>query len=57
MQPTARELPRQRPMLSLIPCSTCGSLPTGEFNLGKNGDEQRRYSCGPHRPITEKVKS
>jgi hypothetical protein len=41
-------------MLSLVPCATCGALPTAEFNQGRQGDDQRKYSCGPHRPTDPK---
>jgi hypothetical protein len=34
----------------LTPCITCGALPTGLFP-----DRSRKYSCGPHPPVTAKV--
>ena len=38
----------RRTAMSKIPCSGCGSLPTGEYGVGADSDARRRYSCGSH---------
>ena len=53
--PRASGMTRARPILSLIPCATCGALPIGEFRQGKTADDGRYYDCGPHSPLIERT--
>jgi hypothetical protein len=63
MAPAIKGLGMTRQQVSLIPCATCGSLPTGEYPTVKPADDptrptvddRRRYSCGPHEPIWPKT--
>lgn len=42
-----------KPLISVIPCATCGALPAGEYPVGKTGDDARYYRCGPHPALKE----
>ena len=43
----------RRPVLSRVPCATCGALPIGEYGIGDGAEARRRYACGPHAVVTE----